>query len=81
MMTVQTIFDAFDGPANLGRVIGVSTEHASTMRRRQSIPVRYWPAIVAGSKETGVSLSPADLMEAHAPPRAPSMDVDEGAAA
>jgi hypothetical protein len=46
MLTVEAIFDAYGGPAALARAIGVTTEHAASMRRRKSIPVRYWPALL-----------------------------------
>ena len=67
MKTIRSIFDAFNGPANFGRVIGVSTEHAATMRRRNSIPVRYWSVLVKAAEANGIALTPADLMEANAP--------------
>lgn len=30
------------GPAEVGRAIGVSTEHAAAMLRRGRVPSRYW---------------------------------------
>lgn len=55
MVTLHSIFDAFGGPAGLGRAIGRTTEHTTTMRRRCSIPVRYWPQVIAAAKERGAS--------------------------
>ena len=55
MGTVAELFDAFDGPANVGRAIGVTTEHAAAMKRRQSIPVPYWPKLIAAARERRIS--------------------------
>jgi len=46
METIDDIFDLLGGPAVIGRLIGKSTEHAATMRRRGSIPVDYWPRLI-----------------------------------
>jgi hypothetical protein len=51
LCSVDDIFDAFGGPSAVGRVIGKSTEHAASMRRRGSIPVDYWPALIAHARE------------------------------
>ncbi len=70
MMTLSSIFDVFGGPAEVGRAIGVSTEHATTMRRRGSIPVRYWPSLLAEARDRSITLSEADLVAIHAAPAA-----------
>ena len=67
MNTVDAIFEAFGGPAALGRAIGIPTEHAAQMKRRKSIPVRWWPKLVAAAKEKGIPLTDADLIAIHAP--------------
>jgi hypothetical protein len=54
MRTIDEIFKAFDGPAELARVIGKRTEHATAMRRRGSIPVAYWPRIVNEAQTRGI---------------------------
>ena len=67
MTTVNGIFEAFGGPAQVGRIIGVPTEHAASMRRRGSIPVAYWPNLLAGARMRGLfSLTPEYIMSAHA---------------
>jgi hypothetical protein len=71
MSTVSAIFERLGGPAKVGRVIGKSTEHATIMRRRGSIPVRYWPALMA-VRPKGGKITYADLVAAHARP-APSV--------
>lgn len=55
METLPDIFDAFDGPAELGRALGITTELAAGMRRRNSIPVRYWPTLIAAARERRIS--------------------------
>jgi len=54
MKTLDDIFAAFKGPAELARVIGKRTEHATAMRRRKSIPVAYWPRIVDEAQARGI---------------------------
>lgn len=72
MATVASIFDALKGPAEVGRIIGVTTEHAASMRRRGSIPVRYWPAILESvARFTPPPVTNEALIEAHAARRTP----------
>ncbi len=67
MRTVASIFLAFNGPASVARAIGVTTEHAASMRRRRSIPVRYWSALLAAAAMHKPALiSNQDLIDAHA---------------
>jgi len=56
MNTFSELFDELDGPANVGRIIGVSTEHAAIMRRRNSIPAKYWDRLVHGSRAVSYDL-------------------------
>jgi len=70
MKTIDDIFAAFGGPAAVGRAIGKSTEHAASMRRRRSIPVAYWPALIQRAAERGIRLTAEMLVEMHA--RVPS---------
>lgn len=67
MTTVSDIFAAFHGPAVVGRAIGKPTEHAVQMKRRGSIPVPYWPALVSYAVEHGIAdIDYAALVTAHA---------------
>lgn len=54
MVTLDDVFEEFGGPAEVGRAIGKSTEHAASMRRRGSIPVEYWPALLAQARGRGI---------------------------
>jgi hypothetical protein len=51
MITVETIFERFGGAAEVGRILGKSTEHAVQMRRRDSIPPRYWPTLIDAAQK------------------------------
>jgi hypothetical protein len=51
METLPALFAAFGGPAKVGQAIRVSTEHAASMKRRNSIPVGYWPLLIAAARE------------------------------
>lgn len=74
MITVEKIFNDFGGPTKLGRAIGVAPSTASEMKRRASIPVDYWPKLVAAAPDHGVEgLTNDKLVEAHtADQRVPS---------
>jgi hypothetical protein len=58
MNTFDDLFQKLGGPAQVGRVIGVTTEHTTSMKRRGSIPARYWPALIsrcAANRVSGVT--------------------------
>jgi hypothetical protein len=68
MRTLDDIFAAFGGPSKVGQIISVSTEHAAGMKRRGSIPVDYWPALIAAARERriyGVTYEALTLMHAN----------------
>lgn len=65
MNTLNDLFDDFGGPAKIGQAIGVSTEHAAAMKRRHSIPSRYWLALVNSARERGLELSIEQLALLH----------------
>lgn len=53
MKTVSDIFDIFGGNASVARILRVGPSTASEMKRRESIPVEYWPELVAEAKSLG----------------------------
>ena len=53
MNDFRDLIDKLNGPAAVGRIIGVTTEHAAAMGRRNSIPAPYWPALVSVSGQDG----------------------------
>ena len=65
MKDVTTIISDFGGPTAFARAIGVEPSTASEMKRRGSIPVRYWTSIIAAAKKLGLKIDSNDLMAAH----------------
>lgn len=59
------IFARWPTLADFSRDISVGYEAAKQMRRRQSIPVKYWPAMIASAAERGEPLTEAELVAAH----------------
>lgn len=71
MITVDIIFERFGGPAELGRAIGKSTEHATLMRRRGSIPPIYWSKLIDVAAERGLAdITYEQIVKAHEETRA-----------
>jgi hypothetical protein len=69
MSTIDALFSAFGGPSKVGRAIGVSTEHAAAMKRRGSIPVGYWPNLIAAARERQIrGITYESLTHLHAGP-------------
>jgi hypothetical protein len=67
MNTVHDIFDTFGGTGAVARIINVKHSAASEMRRRQSIPVKYWPSLIEQARATGVALDSDALVRVHLP--------------
>lgn len=72
MQTLEDVFREFGGPSKVGQALGISTEHAAAMKRRKSIPPRYWAALVRVAKERGLPVSYDALAEIHAQERVAS---------
>lgn len=54
MDSVDAIFDELKGPSRVAKLLGVNPSTASEMKRRQSIPVKYWPRLVDACRGMGV---------------------------
>jgi len=54
MNTVEDVFLAFDGTANFADALSLGLSTASEMRRRGSIPVRYWPRLVDEAQKRSI---------------------------
>lgn len=52
----------------LARQIGVGSVSVRAWRRRNSIPVRHWPALVEAARRRGASLDNDVLVRIHASP-------------
>lgn len=72
MQNVDDIFTKLGGTGAVARMIDVKHSAASEMRRRQSIPVRYWPDLIAKAKLADVDIDSDLLVKVHvtAPDRA-----------
>lgn len=65
--SVDSLIDKIGGPALLGRAIGVSTEHASVMKQRKSIPVAWWSALIESEAGKALGLTSDALLRIHSP--------------
>lgn len=63
--SVEDLFSALGGPAEVGRIIGKGASTASEMKRRKSIPVPHWSFLIAAAAERqilGISFETLALM-------------------
>lgn len=65
MSTVQTVIALWPTLRSFGDDIGVTYNTAKQMKRRGSIPVRYWPSLIAAAGERGVPLTYDQLVAIH----------------
>jgi hypothetical protein len=71
MNTVEEVFAGFEGTSAFAGALGLNLSTASEMRRRSSIPVRYWPKLVDAARQRGVDgISYDSLVAMHAPAQA-----------
>lgn len=72
MHSVDDIFKELGGTGSVARMIDVKQSAASEMRRRGSIPVKYWPQLVSSAASAGVVIDNDFLvsLHAHSPERA-----------
>lgn len=67
MQTVPQLIDALGGPTAFSRIIGKQPSTASEMKRNRSIPVDYWPQVIAAASALDIEGVTADfLMNLHA---------------
>ena len=62
---LDKLFSDMGGPAAVGRIIGVTTEHATTMRRRGSVPLEHWPTLIMSPAGKALGLTEGRLLFAH----------------
>jgi hypothetical protein len=66
MQSVSTIFETLGGPTRVARILDVGFSTASEMKRRGSIPVKYWPQLVAACESQGIEgINYQRLVEIH----------------
>ena len=54
MRNVPSLFDDIGGPGKVAEILGIKPSAASEMKRRKSIPVRYWPRLVDACQSAGI---------------------------
>ncbi len=69
METIRAIIDRLGGAASVARAVGIGVSTASEWKRANSVPVRYWPALIGHARSVGVALNADALMNAHQPAR------------
>lgn len=65
---INTVFDIFreiGGPTKFAKAMGLKPSAASEMKRRNSIPVPYWPELIKVMKAEGKPLTYEQLVKAH----------------
>lgn len=58
----DALFDCWERPARLAADLGISPQHLRMIRVRRSIPVRFWPGLIAGAKRRGIAGLSYDLL-------------------
>lgn len=65
MRHVDEIFEKLGGTTAFARAVEIKPSAASEMRRRGSIPVRYWPRLISVAKEHEFVLTNDMLVNMH----------------
>ena len=66
METVPDIFEHLGGASRVARILGVGQSTASEMKRRGSIPVRWWPTLLASDEAREIGVTEGLLIRIHA---------------
>lgn len=67
-MSFDELFTRWPRQGHLSADLGVSPQHLRMMRVRRSIPVRFWPRLVAAADRRGIAgLDYALLVRLHVP--------------
>jgi hypothetical protein len=56
------LFDRWERPARLAADLGISRQNLRMMRTRRSIPVRFWPGLIASARRRGIGGLSYDLL-------------------
>lgn len=54
MEDIASLFETVGGSGQMAALLGVKPSAASEMKRRGSIPVKYWPQLVSGFRDRGI---------------------------
>lgn len=67
MNTVEDVFLGFGGTSAFAGALELNLSTASEMRRRSSIPVRYWPKLVEVARQRDIEgINNDSLVKIHA---------------
>lgn len=65
MITFRSIIDRWPSAEKLNADLGLKTySHARMMKRRNNIPIVYWPRMLEAAKKRGISLTRLELASA-----------------
>ncbi len=66
MQSIEAIFDKLGGTGKAAAAINVKPTAASEMKRRKSIPVKYWDRVIAACKKQNIrGISYETLVKLH----------------
>lgn len=65
MNTIADIFNTLGGTTATAKALEVKLSAASEMKRRGSIPVRYWPLVIEALEGVGSPVSYEQLVVLH----------------
>lgn len=65
MKKIEDIFAGFEQTRSFAQALGVKPSTAYMMKRRQVIPVRYWPKLVKIARRRGINIDYNTLVELH----------------
>jgi hypothetical protein len=68
MNNVSDLFEKFGGIGGVAAAIGCNYSTASEMKRRKSVPVAHWPALIASPRGREIGLTSDELLRLHAAP-------------
>lgn len=72
--SIPDLFRRLGGNAGVADALGVSPNTAGSWRKRLSIPVEHWPAIMAAAARKGLVLDADALLSLHAQTLAEAAD-------
>jgi len=65
MDSVNDLFQKLGGPSEVARILGCGTSTASEMKRRSSVPIRYWTTLIQSERGRDLGLTSDLLVHVH----------------
>ncbi len=69
MLTIHDLFNELGGPGKVAEMMAIKPSTASEMKRRQSIPLKYWDRLIHSCAKEGISISYETLVSLHSKSR------------